>query len=111
MDEITDEVGEEVIYAVKLSEEDKNYLREVMYEDDKSIDQIERALEKTIFELDGNRITAEEARRVLGGEDFLSGIDRSSFHVDAVRYTEEGKKVTFDSRPFFRERPRRRDAR
>ena len=73
---------------VKLTEEDKKFLREMMYEDEKSINQIEKALDKTIFELDGKRITAEEARKILGDEDFLSGLDRSSFHVDAVRYTE-----------------------
>ena len=96
---------------VKLTEEDKRFLREKMYEDDQSIDQIERALAKTIFELDGKRITAEEARSVLSETDFLTGIDRSSFHVDAVRYTEDGREVSFDSRPFFRERPRRREPR
>jgi hypothetical protein len=96
---------------VKLTEEDKKFLREMMYEDEKSINQIEKALDKTIFELDGKRITAEEARKILGDEDFLSGLDRSSFHVDAVRYTEERKAVTFDSRPFFREKARRREAR
>ena len=94
---------------MKLTEEDKKFLKEELHEDDESIDQIERALKKTIFELDGKRISAEKVVDLIGRRKFLCGLDRSSFHWDAVQNTADGQEVYFDSRRFFREKPRRRD--
>ena len=96
---------------VKLTEEDKKFLREELYEDDDSIDQIERALKKTVFEIDGKRISAEGVIELIGRRKFLCGLDRSAFHWDAVQKTVDGHEVYFDSRRFFREKPRRREAR
>ena len=49
---------------MKLTEEDKKFLREEFFEDERSILQIEKALKKTIFEIDGKRISADEAIRL-----------------------------------------------
>ena len=46
---------------MKLTEEDKKFLREEFFEDERSILQIEKAIKKTIFEIDGKRISADEA--------------------------------------------------
>ena len=96
---------------MKLTEEDKKFLREEMFEDERSILQIEKAIQKTIFEIDGKRISADEVISLIGRKNFLCGMDRSAFHADAVQHTPDGKELYFDSRPFFKEKPRRRDAR
>ena len=101
----------EVKCLVKLTEVDKKFLKEELHEDDESIDQIKRALKKTTFELDGKRISAEKVVGLIGRRKFLCGLDRSAFHWDAVQNTADGHEVYFDSRRFFREKSRRREAR
>ncbi len=96
---------------MKLTEEDRQFLREEMFEDERSILQIEKAMKKTIFEIDGKRISADDAISLIGRKNFLCGMDRCAFHVDAVQHTPDGKDLYFDSRPYFKEKPRRRDAR
>ena len=96
---------------MKLTEEDRQFLREEMFEDERSILQIEKAMKKTTFEIDGKRISADDAISLIGRRNFLCGMDRCAFHVDAVQHTPDGKDLYFDSRPFFKEKPRRRDAR
>ena len=44
---------------MKLTEEDKKFLREEFFEDERSILQIEKAIKETIFEIDGKRIVIE----------------------------------------------------
>ena len=96
---------------MKLTEEDRQFLREEFFEDERSILQIEKAIKKTIFEIDGKRISADEAISLIGRRNFLCGMDRCAFHVDAVQHTLDGKDLYFDSRPYFKEKPRRRGAR
>ena len=88
---------------MKLTEEDRVYLREECHEDDEDIRQIEKVISKTTFKLDGKRIPLKEAIDLLGREEFLSGMDRSAFHWSAVRMTPDGREIHFDSRRFFRE--------
>ena len=95
---------------MKLTEEDRDFLRTQYHEDEESIDQIEKALRKTTFHMGNERISAEEVIARIGREMFLSGIDRSAFHVTALRITPDGKEIFFNSRRFFKE-PERSDAR
>ena len=89
---------------MKLTKEDKKLLKGCGVEEE-DFDQIERATKKTVYELkdkDGTReITQEEALRILGREEFLSGISRSSFHYSAVREN-GGKRIYFDSSKLFK---------
>lgn len=48
------------------------------------------------------RITAEKAREILGDEDFLSGLNRSTFHWTSERINNNGEKVCFDSSRYWR---------
>ena len=46
-------------------------------------------------------ITRDEAVTRLGRLDYLSGIARSAFHFTAMRITEDGKVILFDSSRLF----------
>lgn len=48
------------------------------------------------------RITAEKAREILGDEDFLSGLNRSTFHWTSERTNNNGERVCFDSSHYWR---------
>ena len=48
------------------------------------------------------KITIKGAIELLGRKNFLSGIARSAFHWDAMRETEDGRKIFFDSSRLFR---------
>lgn len=48
------------------------------------------------------KITAEKAREILGDEDFLSGLCRSTFHWGSERTNNNGGRVCFDSHPYWR---------
>lgn len=103
---------------LKLSDTDKEILKQ-WGETDEDIQQIERALNVTIFTVgdveraengsivipdeDNDKvITAQEAREILGDETFLSGLDRSAFHWTSGRYNaDETKYVSFDSSKLF----------
>ena len=99
---------------MKFTEEDIAYLRELGETDDEDIEQVRRAASKTKFTLyaksdyekgsdRGKKINRDSAIAVLGREGFLSGMDRSAFHMSALRESLDGKHyVGFDSRPFFR---------
>ena len=52
-------------------------------------------------EMDGAPITRDEAVTRLGRLDYLSGIARSAFHFTAIRITEDGKVILFDSSRLF----------
>lgn len=92
----------------KLSEEDKKILLDLGHLE-KDLDQIEKALSKTIYKITDlktgvtKNVKAEEARDVLGNEIFLSGISRSAFHYTSSRETKDDLMVLFDSHPLFKE--------
>lgn len=87
---------------MKLTENDKALLRR-WGEEDKYFPQIEEATRRTTYELDGKRISANEAIAALGREEYLSGIHRSAFHYTAVRKTRDGRLVYFDSSILFKD--------
>lgn len=86
---------------MKLTSEDKKLLKSWGY---KSSDfaQIERATNKTEYELNDEKISLTEALEVLGRETYLSGISRSAFHWSAGRENEKGQMVHFDSSKLFK---------
>ena len=52
----------------------------------------------------GKRISRDEAIRLLGRKEWLSGLSRSAFHFSAVRLVENSDLfVLFDSRKYFAE--------
>lgn len=73
--------------AAVTQHDDKKSLREETFEDERGILQIEKAMKKTIFEIDGKRISADEAISLIGRRNFLCGMDRCAFHADAVHHT------------------------
>lgn len=94
---------------MKLTKRDKEILRTKYYEDDESIEQIERAISKTVFILcDQNqkplkKIGIRKVIELLGREEFLSSMNRSAFHWDTYSVTADGKYgIDFDSSALFR---------
>lgn len=87
---------------MKLTENDKNYLRS-LGNDDEDIQQIEEATQKryTQYTLNGAPLSRESAIQLLGKEKYLSGIARSAFHVTARRVTDNGEDIMFDSKKLF----------
>ncbi len=84
---------------MKLTKQDITYLQEQLHEDDKSILQIcqstiriERADDR---DKKTKRITHEEARQLLGNEQFLGAIDRCVFHRTAAREIDASNKILF----------------
>ena len=104
---------------LKLSDSDIALLKK-WGETDEDIQQIERALNVTVYKVadvirdkkgnivipdedDDVVITAQEAREILGDETFLSGLDRSAFHWISGRYNaDETKYVGFNSSALFK---------
>lgn len=86
---------------MKLAKTDKELLIKWGYKSD-DIEQIEKAIGKTVYELDNQKITIKRAIEVLGKEEFLSGISRSAFHWNASREGKGGEKVYFDSSKLFK---------
>lgn len=92
-----------------LTLKDVAYLKEHCGEDEAGIAQIDRAVtntvyKKTIIENERDKlvqISSSEARRILGNEQFLSGLARSAFHYTAVRTNTDGVDVRFDSSKLF----------
>lgn len=83
---------------MKITKEEKMYLERCGY-GRKDLAQIRE--DKTTYEMDGTSITREEAVTRLGRLDYLSGIARSAFHFTAMRITEDGKVILFDSSRLF----------
>ena len=83
---------------MKITKEEKMYLERCGY-GRKDFAQIQEATrrDKTTYEMDGAPITRDEAVTRLGRLDYLSGIARSAFHFTAMRITEDGKVILFDS--------------
>ena len=95
---------------MKLTKRDKEILRTKYYEDDESIEQIERATSKTVFILCDEsqkaikKIGIRKVIELLGREEFLSGIDRSAFYWTSYRVTADEKYgIYFDSSALFRD--------
>jgi hypothetical protein len=87
---------------MKLTDADKEYLREIGYVE-KDFCQIERAYTKTVCEDSyGKRISKTKAIEILGREAFLSGLARSAFHCTAMRHKNE-LSIYFDSTKLFKE--------
>lgn len=91
-----------------LTDEDIALLKECGESEEKDIKQIDDATLKkyTKYKLicdEGKNIvlTREAVISMLGREKYLSGIQRSAFHCSAVRETEDGKKIFFDSYKLF----------
>ena len=76
---------------MKITKEEKMYLERCGY----------GRRDKTTYEMDGAPITRDEAVTRLGCLDYLSGIARSAFHFTAMRITEDGKVILFDSSRLF----------
>lgn len=91
---------------MKLTKKDKQFLISIGCTE-KDFPKIEQAESKTIFEHypkvgAGWKITAKKALDILGREQFLFGLYRSSFHWSAVRCAADGSEVYFDSSRLFR---------
>ena len=86
----------------QITKEEKMYLERCGY-GRKDFAQIQEATrrDKTTYEMDGAPITRDEAVTRLGRLDYLSGIARSAFHITAMRITEDGKVILFDSSRLF----------
>lgn len=87
---------------MKLTNRDKEILSVWGYSGEDII-QIEEATRKTVYELNGKeRISYQEAIKLIGRKAFLSGICRSAFHWTASRYTKDKNDfVSFDSSKLF----------
>ena len=86
---------------MKLTSEDKKILTNWGYLE-ADFAQIERAINKTIYTMNGMKITADQTVEILGKETYLSGISRSAFHWSCGRENKEGQYVSFDSSKLFK---------
>lgn len=91
---------------MKLTNEDKALLLDWGYPEE-DLAQIEEAFQKskTKYELGSFSISREEALRLLGRRQYLSGIARSAFHRTAARsvpMSMSGEVVYFDSSNLFK---------
>lgn len=89
---------------MKLTETERIFLKKRGYSD-KDFPQIEMAIDISEYHLYNNQeksvsITSEKAIKLLGKEEFLSGIARSAFHWSAVRVN-NNIKILFDSKRLF----------
>lgn len=104
---------------MKLTDEDKKFLREMYDEtEERNLKQIEDCSKKTRFTLvdttnhkssflwyTAKEISEKEAINLLGRETFLSGMERAAFHRSAIRYlpnTNEKIWVSFSSFAFWK---------
>lgn len=75
---------------MKLTNKDKEYLIAIGYSDN-DLTAIEDAIrniryEVEVFDSIPINITQKEAIRILGREEFLNGVARTTFHSSAVRH-------------------------
>lgn len=92
---------------MKLTEKDKKYLQDLGHTPS-DFSQIEAAARYTTYERKGKEpgavyvsISQDEAVQLLGRDRFLSGLSRSAFHASAVRETDSGECIYFDSSKLF----------
>ena len=90
-------------FVMKLTEQDKTLLLDWGYEE-RDFPQIKAAMfaPNTHYTLNDSPIDRSEAISLLGWQEYLSGIARSAFHWTAVRETEDGRRVYFDSSNLFK---------
>ena len=92
---------------MKLTQREIDYLKEIG-EDEESIEQIKRVICNRNLVLtiskDGKekRISYVLAKRKLGWKEFMSGIDRASFHWNCSRETKNHEWIHFDASRFFK---------
>ena len=92
-------IGSHSESGYKLTQDDVALLKEWGDRDD-DIEQIQRCLDEDGFVMTdrfNKRIDAETAIKMLGQEEFLSGLERSCFHWSASRGSGD-KTVSFDTR-------------
>ena len=89
---------------MKLTKKDKDLLFSWGYTE-RDFPQIEEATRsaKTKYKLDGKPIGRAEAICLLGRLTYLSGIARSAFHWSAIRETDDGREILFDSSRLFKD--------
>jgi len=88
---------------MKFTLKDKALLRSWGHSE-KDFAQIEEATRSsnTRYVVDGREVSREEAIRILGRKEYLSGIARSAFHYSAMRTDDRGNRaVLFDSSRLF----------
>lgn len=88
---------------MKLNDEDKRFLQKIGYSADE-FQQIEYAMRasQTLYYVDDVPISREEAIRILGREEYISGVARSAFHGSSLRFSEtQEQSVYFDSSRIF----------
>jgi hypothetical protein len=73
---------------MKLTNKDKEYLIAIGYSDNDltAIEDAIRNIRYEVFDSIPINITQKEAIRLLGREEFLSGVARATFHSSAVRH-------------------------
>lgn len=86
---------------MELTEGDKALLKSWGYPES-NLPQIEEALSRTVYTLDGKRISRKNAISLLGWRAYLSGIARSAFHRSACRQDASGNEILFDSSALFK---------
>ena len=91
----------ESLKPFRLTRGDVKYLMSLGYEKS-DIAQIQKAANsfKTVYDINGKRVTRDEAIKKLGREKFLNGLSRSAFHYSASQNA-DGIEVGFDSSKFF----------
>lgn len=85
----------------RFTPQDIAYIKSIGHTDD-DIPQIKEAVRYTTYELDGKKISCDEAISLLTKKCWISGICRSAFHSTAARQTEDGKEVGFDTSRMFK---------
>ena len=93
---------------MKLTEEDKQLLREIGHSDE-DFPQIEEAMQtkSTEYTFQGKRISRAKAIELLGRRKYLCGLSRSAFHWSAVQPVGESDDpedgvIRFDSHNLFK---------
>ena len=89
----------EAVKPFKLTQKDINYLINDCGYRKEDMAQIQKAANSrlTKYEIDDKPATRDEALETLGREVFLDGLARSAFHWGAMRTTENGINVEFNS--------------
>ena len=94
---------------MKLTKKDRIFLRSIG-EKDEYFPQIEEAISKstyTLYDFETDEIVkigVKKAIEILGKEIFLTGIDRSAFHLTSYRESPSGHYgVSFNSSILFKE--------
>ena len=85
---------------MKLTNSDIRYLKKNGYTN-KDLPQIEEATVVTRYRYQDKLISAAKAVSLLGRENYLNGVSRSTFHATGTALTDDGQEILFDSRALF----------